>query len=129
MLAMVERHIGAMNWARTQEIDPMHQLMGGRVLLLGDAANAMFQTLGQGATQSIEDALAAAAVLRARPASPAALADAYEARRGDRVEFARQFTKDATDTMLPGGDPVAGSLAKAQPPFLDKLRKLYLDVA
>ena len=31
--------------------------------------------------------------------------------------------------LLPGGDPVGGSLAKAQEPFLSELRKLYSDVA
>jgi hypothetical protein len=30
--------------------------------------------------------------------------------------------------MLPGADPVAGSLAKAEEPFLSKLRKLYAEV-
>jgi len=88
----------------------------------------MFQTLGQGATQAIEDALAAAAVLRTQPASARAFVDGYEARRRDRIEFAKQFTREATDTLLPGTDPVAGSLAKAQEPFLAKLRQLYVDV-
>jgi salicylate hydroxylase len=41
----------------------------------------------------------------------------------------RRFTREATDTLLPGNDPVAGSLAKAEEPFLTKLRKLYSDVA
>lgn len=128
MLAMADRHIDDMNWARTQEIETKHQALGGRVLLLGDAAHAMFQTLGQGATQAIEDALAAAAVLRSGPETPRALCAGYEMRRRERVEFARRFTREATDTLLPGTDPVAGSLAKAQEPFLAKLRKLYLDV-
>ena len=128
MLGMLDRHVGDMNWARTQEIETLHHALGGRVLLLGDAAHAMFQTLGQGATQAIEDALAAAAVLRTQPASPKAFVDGYEARRRDRIEFAKQFTREATDTLLPGADPVAGSLAKAQEPFLAKLRQLYVDV-
>jgi salicylate hydroxylase len=129
MLEQLAAHIGDVNWARTQEIDTLHQSRDGRVLLIGDAAHAMFQTLGQGATQAIEDALAAAAVLRAGPLSPQALCDAYEARRRDRVAFAKDFTREATDTLLPGSDPVAGALAKAREPFLSKLRTLYLDVA
>jgi salicylate hydroxylase len=129
MLDQLAAHIGDVNWARTQEIDTLHQAKDGRVLLIGDAAHAMFQTLGQGATQAIEDALVAASVLRAAPAGPKALCDAYEARRADRVAFAKTFTREATDTMLPGADPVAGSLAKAQEPFLSKLRALYVDVA
>jgi 2-polyprenyl-6-methoxyphenol hydroxylase-like FAD-dependent oxidoreductase len=129
MLRMLDRHIDDMNWARTQEIETLHQALGGRVLLLGDAAHAMFQTLGQGATQAIEDALAAALVLRNQPSSPQAVCASYEARRRDRIEFARRLTREATDTLLPGGDPVGGSLAKAREPFLSELRKLYSDVA
>ncbi len=128
MLAQIAAHIGDVNWARTQEIDTLHQAMGGRVLLIGDAAHAMFQTLGQGATQAIEDALAAAAVV-VGAASPQAVCDAYETRRSARVDFAKTFTREATDTLMPGVDPVAGSLAKAEEPFLSKLRTLYLDVA
>jgi salicylate hydroxylase len=129
MLAQLDACIDDVNWARTQEIETLHQAMDGRVLLIGDAAHAMFQTLGQGATQAIEDALAAAAVLRGRPVSPQAMCDAYQARREARVDFAKTFTREATDTLLPGCDPVAGSLAKAEEPFLSKLRTLYLDVA
>ena len=129
MLDQLDQGMADANWARTQEIDTLHQGMDGRVLLIGDAAHAMFQTLGQGATQAIEDALAAAAVLRDGPSSSKALCDAYEARRRDRVAFAKDFTREATDTLLPGVDPIAGSLKKAEEPFLSKLRTLYLDVA
>jgi salicylate hydroxylase len=128
MLEQLAGHIGEVNWARTQEIETLHQAKDGRVLLIGDAAHAMFQTLGQGATQAIEDALAAAAVVSGA-ASPPAVCEAYEARRSARVDFAKTFTREATDTLLPGCDPVAGSLAKAEEPFLSKLRTLYLDVA
>src|SRR5215469_3643004 len=129
MLEMMERHMDEMNWARTQEIEIKHQLLNGKVLLLGDAAHAMFETLGQGATQAIEDALAAANVIRARPASAKAICDEYEDRRRDRVQFACDFTREATDTLLPGRDSVAGSLKKAEKPFVDKLRNLYRNVA
>jgi salicylate hydroxylase len=129
MLNKMERNFSQLNWARTQEIATLNHALGGRVLLLGDAAHATFQTLGQGATQAIEDALAAAAVLNAKPASPQAICSDYQARRQDRIEFMRRFTREATDTLLPGNDPIAGSLAKAQEPFLTKLRQLYSDVA
>ena len=129
MLNRMDRHIDDMNWARTQEIEPLHSALDGRVLLLGDAAHAMYQTLGQGATQAIEDALAAAAIVGAAPATPRAVCKAYEARRCERVEFARRLTREATDTLMPGADVVAGSLAKAREPFLSELRKLYSDVA
>ena len=129
MLDQVDQHIDDMNWARTQEIQPLHQALDGRILLLGDAAHAMFQTLGQGATQAIEDALVAAQVLGSGLATPNSICDAYETRRATRVAFAAGFNREATDTLMPGADPVAGSLAKAQEPFLTKLRKLYVDVA
>jgi len=129
MLNKMEQNFSQLNWARTQEIATLNHALGGRVLLLGDAAHATYQTLGQGATQAIEDALAAADVLRAEPASPAALCSDYQARRQDRIEFMRRFTREATDTLLPGADPIAGSLAKAQEPFLTNLRQLYSDVA
>jgi salicylate hydroxylase len=129
MLEKMTQDFAALNWARTQEIAVLNQALGGRVLLLGDAAHATYQTLGQGATQAIEDALAAAAVLRSTTDSPQAMCAAYEARRKERIEFMRRFTREATDTLLPGCDSIAGSLAKAQEPFLTKLRKLYSDVA
>jgi 2-polyprenyl-6-methoxyphenol hydroxylase-like FAD-dependent oxidoreductase len=128
MLDKMERNFSSINWARTQEISILNSALDGRVLLLGDAAHATFQTLGQGATQAIEDALAAADVVRAKPASPRELCAAYQDRRHDRIEFMRRFTREATDTLLPGSDPVAGSLAKAQEPFLTKLRQLYSDI-
>jgi salicylate hydroxylase len=129
MLTMVDRHIDDMNWARTQEIETKHQALGGRVLLLGDAAHAMFQTLGQGATQAIEDALAAGRSA-AHGAGNTARCCAPPMKRAaaTRANSPARFTREATDTLLPGTDPVEGSLAKAQEPFLAKLRKLYLDV-
>jgi salicylate hydroxylase len=49
--------------------------------------------------------------------------------RADRVHFAMQLSLEATDTMLDGADPVAGTLQKLKPGFLAKLRALYCDVA
>ncbi len=129
MLEKMDRHLSEMNWARTQEIATLNHALDGRVLFLGDAAHATFQTLGQGATQAIEDALAAAAVVHAAHGSANAVCADYQGRRQARIEFMREFTREATDTLLPGSDPVAGSLAKAREPFLAKLRKLYTDVA
>jgi 2-polyprenyl-6-methoxyphenol hydroxylase-like FAD-dependent oxidoreductase len=128
MLSMLDAHIATASWARTQDIETAHQAMDGRVLLLGDAAHAMFQTLGQGATQAIEDALAAAAILGSKPVSPQIFCSAYEILRENRVAFAKQFNRDATDTLMPDVDVVAGSLAKGQEPFLSRLRTLYRNV-
>lgn len=129
MLDKLDAHIGDCNWARTQEIETLHHAAEGRVLMLGDAAHAMYQTLGQGATQAIEDALAAAQVLRGHPSSPRNFCGAYEVLRDRRIAWAKRFNREATDTLLPGNDPVAGSLAKAREPFLGNLRTLYRDVA
>ncbi|QSB13992.1 FAD-dependent monooxygenase [Natronosporangium hydrolyticum] len=71
-----------------------HQHWGeGLVTLLGDAAHAMPNDLGQGACQAIEDAVVLADALAARDFStpgqlPAALRD-YEQRRFDRVKWVR----------------------------------------
>jgi 2-polyprenyl-6-methoxyphenol hydroxylase-like FAD-dependent oxidoreductase len=123
MLRQVEARIGEIHWARLQVAPLARGTADGRVLFLGDAAQAMVPTLGQGATQAIEDGVLAASVLRAGGgvAQVAALRD-------PRVEFVRRFSIEATDTMLPGADPVAGTLAKNGEAFRAKLRRLYTEV-
>ena len=66
--------------------DPLPKWVNGRLALLGDAAHAMLPHLGQGANQSIEDAMALATLLKA--AGPDDLADVlkrYEDLRLGRV--------------------------------------------
>lgn len=65
MYETLTERTGAFYWARKQETDQRLVDRGGRVLLIGDAAGAIYPSLGQGATLAIEDACAAAAVLRA----------------------------------------------------------------
>ena len=123
---MVERlaaGVGSIHWARLQEAPLQRTAAAGRVLFLGDAAHAMVPTLGQGATQAIEDGVVAGAVLR-RGGVPEDVA----AWRDIRAAFVRDFSLEATDTLFPGADPVAGSIAKRSPEFLAKLRRLYRDV-
>jgi salicylate hydroxylase len=122
MIRKLAEHAGEMHWARLQVSPLERSAAGGRVLFLGDAAHAMVPTLGQGATQAIEDGVIAGAVLRAGGgvAEIAALRD-------ERVEFVRAFSLDATDTML-GTDPIAGSRAKMGEAFLGRLRRLYTDI-
>lgn len=121
------------HWARMQEAPIAFCDSERRILLLGDAAHPMVPTLGQGATQAVEDACVAAAELRAAlhaDATSDGLAAAVariEARRRPRAAFAAGFSREATDTMLAGADPVAGSLAKTQPAFRTKLARLYRD--
>lgn len=123
MCTMLERHAADIHWARLQDSPLLRGTLGGRVLFLGDAAHAMVPTLGQGATQAIEDGVVAGAVLRIGGAT----ADVSHW-RDERVEFVRRFSLEATDTMLPGTDPAAGARAKMGAEFLGKLRRLYTDV-
>ena len=113
-----------MHWARLQESPLGRVALDGRVLLLGDAAHAMVPTLGQGATQAIEDGVLAGAMLRAG-------GDAYDVGRlrDARVEWVRGFSRDASDTLLTGGrDAREGARDKAGPDFMARLRRLYTDV-
>ncbi len=71
----------------------------GRVALLGDAAHAMRQYLAQGAGQAVEDALALAEALSARPDDiPAALARYEEVRfpRASAVQMNTRFFGEFT---------------------------------
>jgi salicylate hydroxylase len=123
MVAQMERHIEALHWARLQVAPLCRGGAKGRALFLGDAAQAMVPTLGQGATQAIEDAVLAAAVL-ARGGGVVEVA----ALRDPRVEFIRRLSVEATDTLLPGADVVAGTRRKGEAAFLAKLRQAYTDV-
>lgn len=80
----------------------------GRVALLGDAAHAMSPDRGQGAGQSIEDAVVLAAVLAAGGSVPAAL-DAYDARRRPRTQAVARAARQAGLQMINAG-PVTHAL-------------------
>ena len=128
----VAAHAEATHWARMQDHPLSFGETGANVLYLGDAAHGMVPTLGQGATQAIEDAAVAATLIRAAVADgrrdPRTWIEAIVAARTARVRFVMDFSREASDTMLDGADPVAGSLQKIEPPFLDRLRRLYRDV-
>jgi 2-polyprenyl-6-methoxyphenol hydroxylase-like FAD-dependent oxidoreductase len=91
--APVERIIAATEQPAIGRADmydrPPSKLWGtGRVTLLGDAAHAMTNALGQGANQAIEDALVLARCLGEAPGEPAAALRSYEAAR---IPRANQF--------------------------------------
>jgi salicylate hydroxylase len=120
------------HWARMQEHDMLYRARDCNVLYLGDAAHGMVPTLGQGATQAIEDAANAVALIAQRHRAGDRDLDRWlsdiEALRRDRMRFVMEFSLDATDTMLAGADPVAGTKHKTEAPFQNKLKALYRDV-
>jgi len=126
------QNAGDTHWARMQEHDMLYRASDGHVLYLGDAAHGMVPTLGQGATQAIEDAANAAALITRRYQAGQRDVDGWlseiEALRNDRMRFVMEFSLDATDTMLAGADPIAGTQHKNEAPFRNKLNALYRDV-
>lgn len=123
------KHVDDIHWARVAEIEPAFADDQGRVLLLGDAAHAMVPTLGQGATSAIEDACVAALMIRdavrSGPVDVPALLRAIAETRMARARFIMDLSRDASDTMLPGSDTVAGTRKKTRPEFLAKLEQLF----
>jgi salicylate hydroxylase len=124
--------LGDAHWARMQESDVLFAEARHDVLYLGDSAHGMAPTLGQGATQAIEDASCAAllleAAVRAGKLSPRDWLGQVAAAREARIRFTMQLSIDATDTMLAGADPVAGAHWKTEAPFLTDLSHLFRDV-
>ena len=92
----------------------------------------MVPTLGQGATQAIEDAACAAALItkryRAGACDAARWLEEIEALRRDRMRFVMEFSLAASDTILAGGDPVAGTRKKNGEPFRSNLKALYRQI-
>ena len=125
-------NIADTHWARMQEHDALYADASCNILYLGDAAHGMVPTLGQGATQAIEDAATAASLIvrewSAGRREPRTWLTAIERMRRDRIRFTMEFSLEATDSMLEGADPVARTLHKKQPEFLAKLRELYCAV-
>ena len=124
MLDKVEAHLDDIHWARSATLPLLRHDASGRALFLGDAAQAMVPTLGQGATQAVECGVLAAQVLRRGGG-----AKEVAALRDPRVAFVRDFSLEASDTLVAGVDVVAGTHAKAGEDFLTKLRLTYRNVA
>ena len=84
---------------------PLERWSAGRVVLIGDAAHAMVPHQGQGANQTIEDAIALAHLLADARADeiPAAL-ELYEALRRPRTSRVQRWSRLTADWMhLPDG--------------------------
>jgi 2-polyprenyl-6-methoxyphenol hydroxylase-like FAD-dependent oxidoreductase len=120
------------HWARMQEHDVLYRAADCHVLYLGDAAHGMVPTLGQGATQAIEDAATAAMLIGLRYGEGKHDVESWlaeiEGLRRARMQFVMEFSLEATDTLLEGADPVSGSRRKNETPFRNRLRALYNDV-
>ena len=102
------------------------------ILLTGDAAHPMVPTLGQGATQACEDACVALDEIKAaldRGEALSTIPARVEARQADRARFVVDLSRRATDTMLAGADPVAGTRWKIEPEFQSALKRLYREVS
>jgi salicylate hydroxylase len=79
---------------------PLARWSAGRVVLIGDAAHAMVPHQGQGANQTIEDAVLLADLLAA--ARPDAVSEAlarYEALRRPRTQRVQRWSRLAADWM------------------------------
>src|SRR3569832_1948623 len=120
------------HWARMQEHDARYHAEDCNVLYLGDAAHGMVPTLGQGATQAIEDAAVASTLIAMRHAQGqrdvASWLNEIAGLREARMRFVMEFSLQATDTMLDGADPVEGTRHKTEAPFIDRLKALYKDI-
>ncbi|MGE3990210.1 FAD-dependent monooxygenase [Pseudorhodoplanes sp.] len=129
LIETICREAASNHWARMQEHDVLYSDPSCNVLYLGDAAHGMVPTLGQGANQAIEDACIAAdhivTAFAAGSRSPRDWLTAIALARTERVRFVMDFSLAASDTMMEGADPVAGSLHKTRPEFLARLSRVY----
>jgi salicylate hydroxylase len=132
MIEQICANVADTHWARMQEHDALYHAADCNVLYLGDAAHGMVPTLGQGATQAIEDAAVASTLIASRNAKGqrdvASWLNEIAGLRETRMRFVMEFSLEATDTMLEGADPVAGTRHKTEAPFLDRLKVLYNDI-
>lgn len=120
-----------LHWSRAQEIDVRFHDDTKRVLFVGDAAHAMAPTLGQGATQALEDACALVALFEEMSGpgfSVPDLLEAYDRLRRARIEFVRRLSWDASEPLLLGSDSIAANRRKAEPAYRQLLRRMYCDL-
>jgi salicylate hydroxylase len=118
------------HWARMQEAPPLFAEPQANIMYLGDSAHGMVPTLGQGATQAIEDACVACGIIEDLVARgnvlPRAVVEAVDQSRSARMRFVMDLSRRASDTLLLGADPVAAAKWKTEEPYINDLRRLYL---
>ena len=120
----VTEMVGATNvgarWALF-DLAPLERWHTDRVVLMGDAAHAMVPHQGQGANQTIEDAIALADCLAADDDLASALRH-YEESRRKRTARVQRWSRRTADLMhLPDGPEIA--------PRDDLFRELYTELA
>jgi 2-polyprenyl-6-methoxyphenol hydroxylase-like FAD-dependent oxidoreductase len=124
--------VDRMHWSRAQEIDTQFCDDSGQVLFVGDSAHAMAPTLGQGASQAIEDGCVFLSLFEAmyhsRDFSVPDFTRAYERLRLERVEFVKRFSWEASAPLLAGSDPVESNRDKSGSEYFGKLRRLYSEI-
>jgi len=137
MVDQLVAHADDIHWARLQETPPLFHDASGQVLFLGDAAHGMVPTLGQGATQAVEDACSAARHIAAAlhsangPLSPqavAALTEAIARERTPRVRWVMDFSREATAAMLQGADAAHEMRQLRSPARQTDFRRLWAGV-
>ncbi len=126
LLDAIQDFPSEIHWSRWHEEPACYQDERGHVLMLGDAAHPMVPTLGQGATQTVEDACVAQEELNAAHDPTDAIATVV-ALRARRVEKVAALSWEASKMMLSGGDPVEGSKRILDPAFRDRLASVYRD--
>ena len=103
------------------DLAPLERWHTKRVVLMGDAAHAMVPHQGQGANQTIEDAIALADCLAADDDLASALRH-YEESRRKRTARVQRWSRRTADLMhLPDGPEIA--------PRDDLFRELYTELA
>ncbi|MGA5761290.1 FAD-dependent monooxygenase [Nonomuraea bangladeshensis] len=104
------------------DLDPLPSYVRGRVALLGDAAHAMSPDRGQGAGQSIEDAVVLAAALSGEAAAGGAIEGAlrrYDTERRPRTQAtARGARADGRRTTSPAAHRVLTTMIRLMPAAL-----------
>ncbi len=122
-------NVANLHWARNQQAEIVYRDAPGRLLVLGDAAHPMVPTLGQGATQALEDGVAATQAIEAlldsgRDDVPA-LTRSIELRRTARVRHVRDLSWKASEPMLLGAEPLSAHAFIRSAAFLGELTKVF----
>ncbi len=122
---------GELHWSRVQEASVAWLGAGGRAVYPGDCGHAMVPTLGQGATSAIEDGAVFVQMFRDAWAERGDALDVpaftarYEQARRPRIDFVREFSREASDVLMAPTFTLDKVRAKGGAEFRGKLKRLY----